>query len=415
MKPGPNERLQDHTATADPHAADRRPRTLFIHVPKSGGTTLDGIFRDHFFDTPLYPPVGPNKLGSVLEQLRDPASRYVGGHYPIGTVAFDAFDRKVTILRKPLDVICSRLSFKNKLANEPPERLSPLELSGRQMQIYERYYSPHFDRERCELDARHGEFFGVQHYVPATGLKEVIEQFEKFDDVLDFGRLDDEIKYFLIRNDFFPYRGIQKKRAYSYDPDHDRAKKLLCEFDRRFYETASRRFREIPSDIEHRYERYRADYCESRGLALQVHEGRSLDLRAPLGSGWFNVEPSEAGTPFRWSEDQHATVEIPVAHAGVYAVQLHVTAAVRTDFRLTASTTQEAQAFPVTEVLANGVRVFTARVSTRSHDWIHLDIEFARTSERRTTPQEGDVRALGVALGHVHVARQPAGVDTAPR
>lgn len=408
MKPLAQQPPHDDAAAAHPQAANGRPKTLFIHVPKSGGTTLDSIFRDHFFDTPLHAPVGPNKLGGVLDQLRDPRNRYVGGHYPVGTVQVDAFERKVTILRNPLDVICSRLSFKNKLANAPPEALSPLELAGRELRIYEKYFSPRFDIEACKSDARMGVFRGLGSYVSTCAFQEVVEQIDRFDDVLDFARLDDGIKRFLIENGYFPYQRIQRKRAYAYEPDHERAKKLLWEFDQRFYDAASTRFRRIPGDIETRYEQYRADYCETQGLSLPVLEARTLDLRGPIGSGWYNVETSERGSPFRWSEDRHATVEIPVAHAGVYEVRLSVTASVVDDFRLTARTTLEPRAFPVTESRSEGARVFTARVVTRSHDWIHLEIALERTAASADVPQEGDVRPLGVVLGNVHIARQPA-------
>jgi hypothetical protein len=408
MKSLAHEPLPADAVPAHPQAAPGRPKVVFIHVPKSGGTTLDTIFRDHFFDTPLYPPVGPNKLGGVLDQLRDPRNRYVGGHYPVGTVPLDAFDRKVTIVRSPLDVICSRLSFKNKLANAPPEALSPLELAGATLRIYEKYFSPCFEVERCKSDARQGVFQGLGSYVPTCAFQEVVDQVYAFDDVLDFARLDEGIKCFLIENGYFPYRSIQKKRAYAYEPDYERARKLLSEFDERFYAAARERFRTIPSDVELRYEQYRADYCRTRGLSLQVHEERRLDLRGPIGSSWFNVETSEEGKPFRWSEDRHATVEIPVAQAGIYDVTLSVTASAVDDVLLTACTTLEPRAFPVTESRTAGAQVFTAQVVTRAHDWIHLAFDLQRSAATTAVPQEGDVRALGVVLGDVRVARRPA-------
>ena len=407
MKPRRTEPTYGDTERARPRESDDRLKTLLVHVPKSGGTTLDCIFRDHFCDTPLYPPVGPNKLGDVLDQLNAPDNRYVGGHYPIGAVNFDSFDCKVTILRNPLDIICSRLSFQNKLANAPQESLTPLELSGRKMQVYERYFSPRFDRERCKIDARAGMFQGVQQYVVTSDMQEICEQVVKFDYVIDFAKLDDEIKFFIISNKFFPYRSIEKKRAYSYEPDRNRARKLLCEFDHHFYETASLLFRRVPSDIKSRYEQYRSDYCESQGLSLQVHQGHSIDLRGPIGSGWFNVEIAEHGEPFRWSENLHATVEIPVARAGLYRVQLYVTASAVEGFRLTASTTRELRTFPVIEERIGGVRVFTTMVTTGSHDWIHVDIGIDKSTRDSSLPENGDVRPLGISLGRVYIVSNP--------
>ena len=397
----------DSAVSAPPPGPSERPRTLFVHVPKSGGTTLDGIFRDHYVGTPLYPSLWGTKFGDVLAQINDPANAYVGGHYPLAAFQADSFDVKVTTLRNPLDIIYSRLSFANKIANEPPEHRSPAEVAGRKKRVYEPFYTPHFDLERLTIDSNYGIALGLQQYVGLCSVDEVIAELETFDHVLDFDRLDDEIKALLIEKGFFPYRDIPKKRAYSYVPDRERADRLLCDFDRSFYEIASRQFRDIPGDIESRYEQYRADYCEARGIDLQVHQGRSLDLRGPVGSGWFNVEASDKGTPFRWSEDRHATVEIPVAQAGVYGVYLYLTPAVIEGFRLTACTTLGARTFPVTKVGDNGVQVYAALVATTSHDWIQFEINIDKSSGDTSVPKHGDVRSLGVALGHAYIIRHP--------
>jgi hypothetical protein len=408
MKPNSDETLPVNAATEPQRGAHERPRTLFVHIPKSGGTTLDGIFRDHFVGTPSYREVESTPLTVVMNQLNDPKNRYVGGHYPMGLIQVESFDLKVTTLRKPLDIIASTLSYRNRLENLPPERLRPIELAGGKKQIYGTYYSPHVDIERNKLDCAYGFSLDILEYVGPCDVHELVARLATFDHVLDFDHLDDEIKSFLIEHEFFPYRDIGKKRAYAYVPDHQRAEKLLSDFDRRFYEMASRQFRAIPGDLGTRYEQYRADYCKTRGLDLQVNEGRTLDLRNPIGTGWYNVETSEKGVPFRWSEDRRATVEIPVAHAGHYVVCLYVTPSDIESFTLTASTTLGEQTFPVTELAVNGVQLFKVLVTTSSHDWIHIDIAIVKKSGASDLPSHNDVRSLGVALGHAYIVRHAA-------
>lgn len=405
MKLSPTEIFPDHAPA--PEAGGARSRTLFIHVPKSGGTTLDCMFRDHFYDTPLYPTLDSNQFGLHLSQINDPANWYVGGHYPVNTVDINRFDCKITTLRDPLDVICSSISFANKISNLPAESPSQTELQGKRMAIYEKYYTPYFDTERYCIDLGYGIAQGLQHYVGNCDIQEVLEHTRKFNYVFDFRRLDDEIKYFLIQNHYFPYYSIYKKRAYRYQPDYERAKHLLTDFDQRFYQIASSQFRPIPDDIETRYQQYRDYYCKTRGLALQIHQSKNLDLRGPIGSGWFNVEKSERGTAFRWSEDRHATIEIPVAQAGLYAVYLYLTPSDIDGFKLRIRTTQNERSFPITQISDNGVQLYKAFVFTRSHDWIHVDIDIDKQKPGGSVPGHGDVRSLGVALGHAYIVRHP--------
>jgi hypothetical protein len=96
---------------------DRRegPLTVFIHIPKTAGTTLVGVFRNNF------PPSGVRNLGNVFHgvgkvnpgpvfKLRESAPtltrdiHLLGGHIPFGVHAFLSDDtRYVTFLRNPVE------------------------------------------------------------------------------------------------------------------------------------------------------------------------------------------------------------------------------------------------------------------------------------------------------------------------
>ena len=84
---------------------------------------------------------------------------------------------------------------------------------------------------------------------------------------------------------------------------------------------------------------------------------------------------------------------------------LYVTPADIEAFTITASTTLGAQTFPVAKLAERGVQLFKVLVTTSSHDWIHIDIDIVKKSGAKELPADGDVRSLGVALGHAYIVR----------
>jgi hypothetical protein len=406
MKTGKEAISPENECIMPSQASDERVKTLFVHVPKSGGTTLDCIFRDHFYDTPLYPLIGPEGFGLHLARINHPDNWYVGGHIPVATINGNQFKNKVTILRDPLETICSSLSFFNKIYNLPENHKFDHENNGQKMAIFEKYYTQYFDTKRYLIDLNYGVGQGLDTYIDKATINEVIENTNKFNYVFDFANLNSEIQHFIIDNNYFPYYAIDKKRHYAYQPDFARAKMLLNQFDEEFYQALRSRFRHIPENIQTRYQQYREDYCKNKGIKLEVRQGKQLNLRCAIGSGWFNVEHSDLGNAFRWSEDKNASLEIPIASAGLYAIYLYITPGDVENFQLDISTLVNEHKFTAIKVVDSGIQIFKAFVFTRSHDWIHINIDIYG---KKSKPAGGnsDVRSLGIALGHVYISRQP--------
>lgn len=384
----------------------QRP-TLFIHIPKTGGTTLDAIFRDHFFNTALVPSTPFELFGQHIGKLNDPAYRYIGGHYPISTIDASRFEDKVTVLRDPLDSLCSGISYINKLRGRPPEAPIEAETNGLPALTYKKFFTTHFDTERYLLDLGYNLAQGMRNYLFDCAASDAVENIKRFTHVFDFEHFDGEVKRFLIEREYFPYAEIGKKRQYSYQPDYARARRLLSEFDEKFHRLSTPLLKKVPDNIDSAYEQYREDYCRNHGLALRIHEGRSLDLRMPLGSGWHHVERSENDTPFRWSEPDSATVEIPLALAGRYAVYLYIHPASVSDVQFSIST----RMYPVDVKPAlkrrGDMLICEFIVDTRCHEWLHIAMHMAHHTD--VIPKSGSVddRERGVILGNVYVCRHP--------
>ena len=380
---------------------------LFIHIPKSGGTTLDSIFRDHYFDVPLLPSTPFDLFGHYVSKFNDPSYRYIGGHYPLSTIDSGRFHKKITVLRNPLDSICSGISYVNKLDGLPQEALTASEKSGLPALTYKKFFTTHFDTDRYLIDLNYGVAKGMRNYLFECAADEAFENIKNFTHVFDFEYFDVEVKRFLMQEQYFPYAKIAKKRQYSYQPDYARAKPLLSEFDEQFYNLGVSLFKKVDDNIDCLYEQYREDYCRNRGLALHIHEGRSLDLRMPLGAGWHHAEQTEKNNSFRWSEPAGASIEIPIATAGLYAIYLYIHPAEMMDLNFSIFTDLHPQEFSATLLNDKNILIYRILVSTRSHDWINIVINMQKDSQLTPAAKTVDVRELGIILSNVYVCRHP--------
>lgn len=120
-----------HTSIQRTMAASRRPVPLFLHIPKSGGTTLsDWIFEQvktigtskeegrWFKSGVFFYPSGfvrgpyPRDLPVIQRTLRSPELRAVVGHFYFGLhEQLKMPSRYVTLLREPIDRLISLYHF----------------------------------------------------------------------------------------------------------------------------------------------------------------------------------------------------------------------------------------------------------------------------------------------------------------
>ena len=381
--------------------------TLLIHVPKTGGTTLSSIFQDHFYDAPQLPHGAPQDLGKYIFKLSDRAYPYIGGHYPLAIVDADRFEQRITILREPIDIISSAISFVHKVEQLPEDVPLKSETEGLSISTYKLFFSTRFDSERYKRDFAAMIDSGLDDYLGECSVAEAIEALKKFTHVFDFYRLDDEIKRFLIEQKFFPYSHISKRRKYIYQPDKERARRSLSSFDAAFYQLGKELFRKVPDDIDTQYQLYRENYCKEKGIKLGVFEGKMIDLRGPIGTGWHTVEQSGDGVSFRWSEARSATVEIPISEAGMYAVILYINPAELTGLKVSSTTTIQPRNFATTLVCEGGVLICQSFISVKSHDWIHISISMKKEHVDNAYSPANDQRELGLVLQAASISRQP--------
>lgn len=380
--------------------------TLFIHVPKTGGTTLNSIFQDHYYNAPQLPHEGVLDLGKHISKLNDHAYPYIGGHYPLATVDANRFDYKITILREPIELIASAISYVQKLQHLPKDVLLQSEIDGTPIFIFKLFFSIEFDTEKYKQDFASDTATRLIEYFKECTADEAVARLKSFTHVFDFTRLDDEIKYFLIEQNFFPYSQISKKRSYPYQPDKDRARRSLDSFDDDFYRLGKAFFRKIPENIEYLYQRYRENYCKENGLKLNVFAGKWLDLRGPIGTGWHAAERSSDGVFFRWSESQYATIEIPIAEPGIYALIVNVNPAELTGLQISVKTVIQSRTFASNLIREEGLIKCQSFINLKSYDWVQVEINMEKEQSEASLSVESDQRELGLVLQAISISRQ---------
>jgi hypothetical protein len=383
------------------------PRTLFVHIPKSGGTTLDSIISDQYLSLSIARNIQFSSSVSSFLEIDKVENCYVSGHFPVSIVDLEKFERKITIIRNPIDILCSVISFTEKMGIQVPRLSAALEGGGK-YEIYREYFSTNFDFGRFKIDKNYGMVSGYSDYIEKSSVCEALDTLDKFNIILDFNRLDDGIKTMIMSYGFFPYSNIARNRFYDYQRDYESAIKLLSDFDEYFYSKINSRFAVIADNIALLYDQYKESYCKEAGISLEVYEGLSVDLRGPIGLGWNNFEISELGAAFRWSETANPTIELPIAIAGSYMLYFYWLRGHAKNVTFRISTLIGEIIFVPTIITDGEVCICRCYVTLNSPDWIYakLEIEECNGSERQSMRSSSvDIRSLGIVLGNVYIRR----------
>jgi hypothetical protein len=387
---------------AVPRAPDRPPeRTLFTHIPKTGGTTLDSILSSHYPAATTTRLVQHSATNSVYEGIFAKSNLYVSGHIPFSGVSHLNFDRMITILREPHDILCSLLSYSEEIgyANNELDVAKP---GADPFQIYGVYFSPNFDFGRYMIDRQYGVASGYQPYFTDGAVDEALAMLSTFDYVLDFENLDLQIKRLISCEGLFPPSEIAKRRSYKYSKNEQAANARLSQFDVAFFRAARRFFSSNYSESD--YETYRAQYCDFSGIRLSPNESQEVDLSSPIGSGWNDAEISELGRMFRWSESNNPFIDLPLANPGTYAVYLYLNNVHHRGIAVHGSGQLHRPQVEADQVCHGALNIFRFRFRISRPDWFCCALSIT-TSAEQTANGATDDRSLGLILGSIYVRR----------
>lgn len=300
--------------------------TFFLHIPKTGGTSIDSLLAAAF--DPERSLRGLQMSSAVRHWSRPEHENfeYLSGHVPAGCVDLDRFGRRITVLRPPREMLASFCQYSRRISGAR-NFLDELAASGRQYAAYHEYFAPAFDRDRFVTEMRYGVPLAQHSYAEPCSVPQALETLARFDEVLDFTRLDHEAMRLVMEGELFPPAAMPRRRQHAYpaaSAASAAAEALLSPFDIEFYDAARERFRPLPGDIEARYALYRQRWTQAHGIWLEPARGLAIDLREPVGSGWLDAERSELGDTFRWAVTPRATLELPLARPGRYVLRLYV-------------------------------------------------------------------------------------------
>lgn len=345
--------------------------TLLVHIPKTGGTTLDDILGEEFDPDLALRRVQPDSGIDQWERLQDQRFQYVSGHFSSGAVDLSRFEHRITVLRPPLEQIASTLRFSEAyFPDSESVRLSKLG-EGRH-DIFGMYFAPGFDLLRYIAERQYGVPGWLHDYADRCTLTGALATLERFNRVLDFHQLDGEIKRLIIELGLTPRAELPRHRSYRYDPDLERAQAFLTDFDVSFYKRAQKRFRKLPADIDAAYERYREGFCAARGLHLDPHSSLDLPLCQPIGRGWHPAERLANGHWFRWANSADPAIELAIARPGSYVVTAYVHPHQCTKLELQGVGEFSGAKAGVDVSDRRGVTVLRARVTLPRADWLRL-------------------------------------------
>jgi hypothetical protein len=377
----------------------RSGSVLLLHVPKTGGTSVDSMLADYFPSDASLAGVQHGDPRLTYEALYDPSKRYISGHFPYSAIARRPFDLRMTVIRQPREVLNSLLAYSRKIGETHGELAHLLSLEQR-FSVYGAYFSMESDFQHYLLERRFGLAKGYRSYVNGWDLQETLAELRNFKYVFSFERLADEIKAFVLAERFFPPSIIPNKRKYLYAADHELVNKLTSPDDDAFFEAVSSEIFKPPAASG--YEEYRADYCQTKGLRMRRGDAGELDLAGPIGAGWSRSEKTDAGATFRWSDSEQASLDIPVSEPGRYRVNAYFYNALNTQFEVQALLWSDQKAVECSRSTDSNFILVAATFDIPRADWLTLSFQIEIPDAARQTFEE---RALGLNLAAIYITR----------
>jgi hypothetical protein len=379
--------------------------TLLTHVPKTGGTTVDRYLGYNFdFDCSL------RNLQLMLHpdevyKVDNSSFYYVSGHIQTGALDITRFGHRITILRKPIEILASRLSFFRTFFSASEHDIINSLKSSKEYEIYSEYFSPGFDLKRFFIDLNYDLKVKEFSYVDPCTVTQAIDTLSKFDSVLDFTKLESEIKRLIIENNLFPPSKIEQFRKYSYTPDYEEAGQLLSPFDELFYELGQQFFRPMRADINEAYDRFHQAYCCTHGLQLQCYQTVNIQTQSMFTVGWSDVERFENGGWQCWSTILEPTLELPVCFPGLYNLTVYFNNSTSNNICVGGILRSEIERKTgnLTIKTEGVISIIDAQIRIMNSDWLSLELYSRQVSSASSLSE--DLRNLGILLTNVLLRR----------
>lgn len=381
---------------------------FLVHVPKTGGSSIDAVLGDEF---PTHSVLRGVQHDGPLEPWRQLASdsiRYLSGHIPASAVDRRRFATRITSLRPPDECLASFISYAERHFPDHQPRKN-IERVRDRWSLYGSYFSPGFDTLRYVTERRYGvEQDHYFEYADPCTVAEALSTLDQFEYVIDFRYLHDEMRRLVIEQGLFPRSMVPHLRSDMVPRDLASIRGLMTPFDTCFYEEGKHRFRPIPADIDGDYERYRGDYSRQKGLRIDAGSTARLDLAGPIGTGWSAAEPFELGESFRWANTRRPILDIPIALSGDYRMSIYLKPCQATNLRAAVTSAfsgvhvqMESASRP--RLGHHGLTLLTADVSLPESDWLHVHFECDLPRNSRAKQTTANTVFL---LGNVQVRRR---------
>ncbi|MBX9924458.1 MAG: sulfotransferase family protein [Rhabdochlamydiaceae bacterium] len=368
-------------------------RLYFLHIPKTGGTTIHTVLENQIHLNELYPPRKASMANIPVNH------EFVSGHFPFWFCAQldPEFDQafKFTILRDPVERVLSLLRYTKK--HRPNLRSMNLD------EIFELLI--HNESHKNDMTQNTISFLTSQPDLPEEDvLKNAKDTLNKLDFVVFLDNFEQDTKELFEalgiqwNTEFLPHTNTTEAEYVS--PELLEKIKELNKLDIDLYEYAKKNKKTINST----YQFSSSSYKELLSKKNHIDYEFSMPLK---GSGWCfreNVDRFSAEYPiYRWVMDKPATINFNLEKNYAY--------------------TMEFTAQPITpeihpRVLINGVEIIAKRLDNKLFSRYHCEIPSNLISDQETEitffspcsfqynalyPEHADNRKLSFAVDSIQI------------
>jgi len=317
-----------HDKRLYPHALRDDELLFFLHIPKTGGTSLRAIIEPRFDSLQIYPAKDMPELATAPK----PSAQYrlVCGHFPYDfSLRFGASPVYIVMLRDPIKRAISYYKYVRR------QKVHPLNRAAHALSLVD-FVARYRNNINNQSILLHGTYDAqnnrvIPHPDPDEGLQIAKQRLNTMHvvGIVEHFRASLDLMAYTLAWSFtadIPHlnRDPRQTRRDDYPAETINALSELCQHDRQLYDYAldmfyERQNRMMQTILEQNYE-WHAPALQYPQKQVQVTMDAGMN-----GTGWHRIEHSKTGDAYRWTNARtDATLDVSLVGGYAYDITIHV-------------------------------------------------------------------------------------------